>query len=79
MSSSVNSPARPFTHSTYYDTEMGEGLSRCIVAFTGLMGPGELVKAKWLAHEVERSSDEHLVIVVAVGREGLPTHLEGVC
>ncbi|MCZ6472983.1 MAG: DUF4416 family protein [SAR324 cluster bacterium] len=44
----------PFVHSSYYDREMGAGLSRCIVAFAELMSPAALVEAKWRAHQVEQ-------------------------
>ena len=45
----------PFTYSSYYDAELGAGLSRCIVAFENLMQPGALVEAKWLAHGIEQA------------------------
>ncbi len=47
--------AHRFTHTDYYEPEMGAGLSRCIVAFTELVTPGDLVWVKHEAHDVEQA------------------------
>ncbi len=47
--------AHPFTHTDYYEPEMGAGLSRCIVAFTELVPPGALVRAQHEARAVEQA------------------------
>jgi hypothetical protein len=48
------SPVLPFEFTDYYESEMGDGLVRKWVAFTGLRERGYLPLAKHLAIQVER-------------------------
>ncbi len=59
----------PFSFTDYYEAEMGEGLSRCIVAFEGLIAPLFLVEAKWRAREVEEelAQDQRRTVNVDIG------------
>ncbi len=59
----------PFSSTDYYEAEMGEGLSRCIVAFEGLVAPPFLVEAKWRARRVEEqlAEDKRRTVNVDVG------------
>jgi len=43
----------PFTHSAYYDREMGPGLFRSFLAFRGLRDPGELSALKLETNALE--------------------------
>lgn len=45
----------PFTHTDYYQPEMGAGLMRALVAFSELVEPGELVEAKLAAMRIEQA------------------------
>ena len=48
-------PPHPFTHTNYYEGEMGAGLSRVIVSFSELVAPPFLVEARLAAHELEQA------------------------
>jgi len=45
----------PFTHTRYYEREMGAGLLRRIVSFTTLVDPGELASTKLATNAIEAS------------------------
>lgn len=48
----------PFTHTRYYEAEMGSGLLREYVAFEGLIDPGELADIKLRTNALEREWSE---------------------
>lgn len=47
--------AHPFTHTDYYQSEMGAGLMRKLVSFTHLVEPAALVRARHVAREIEQA------------------------
>lgn len=47
------SPWEPFTHSRYYEPEMGEGLLRAFAALAGLRDSGELADWKLASNDLE--------------------------
>lgn len=53
------SSAFPFDVTSYYEPEMGTGLSRVILAFDALIDPEKLVDAKWTCARIERELAVH--------------------
>lgn len=43
----------PYTHSTYYDTEMGPGLTKCFVVFETLINPEKMSQIKLQTNKIE--------------------------
>lgn len=48
------SPWHPFTHSSYYEKELGPNLKRCLISFKNLFEPHRLAELKRLATEQEK-------------------------
>lgn len=49
----LQSPWHPFTHSSYYEEEMGKNLKRCLVGFKNIFEPHRLAELKTLAGRLE--------------------------
>ena len=45
----------PFSHTKYYEKEMGTGLQRCFISFKRLIDRHHLVEVKLLSNEIENS------------------------
>lgn len=46
-------PWHTFTHTSYYEPEMGPGLKRCIVSFDKLISPDKIPELKSFTKEIE--------------------------
>lgn len=63
----VQSPWHPFTHSSYYEKEMGKSLQRCLIAFQNIFEPHRLPELKKLATELENQTSAQRCINVDPG------------